>query len=159
MATYDDMTKILSEWAENVIIQIQDNLDSTNTTASGRTKESLRYEISDDEFSQTLRIYGRPYFQGVEEGRGAGKVPYKFTDILFQWATDKGIITQFGDTESKQRSVLYVVGQSIKHHGTQLYREGGRLDIYTNVINEELPKLEDDVSFFVKQSIAEIFNK
>lgn len=159
MATYDDMTKILSEWAENVIIQIQDNLDSTNTTASGRTKDSLRYEISDDEFSQTLRIYGRPYFQGVEEGRGAGKVPYKFTDILFQWATDKGIITQFGDTESKQRSVLYVVGQSIKAHGTRLYREGGRLDIFTNVINEELPKLEDDVSFFVKQSIAEIFNK
>lgn len=159
MATYDDMTKILSEWAENVIIQIQDNLDSTNTTASGRTKDSLRYEISDDEFSQTLRIYGRPYFQGVEEGRGAGKVPFKFTDILFQWATDKGIITQFGDTESKQRSVLYVVGQSIKAHGTRLYREGGRNDIFSNVINEELPKLEDDVSFFVKQSIAEIFNK
>ena len=153
MATYDDMSKILSEWAENVIIQIQDNLDSTNTTASGRTKESLRYEISDDEFSQTLRIYGRPYFQGVEEGRGAGKVPYKFTDILFQWATDKGIITQFGDTESKQRSAMYMVGQFIKTHGTRLYREGGRNDIYSVVFEEELPKLEDKVSFFIKDTI------
>ena len=157
METYNDVSEILSEWAENVIIRIQDNLDSTGTTASGKTKESLRYEIEGDEFSQKLTIYGRPYFQGVEEGRGAGKVPYNFTDILYKWATDKGIITNFGDTESKQRSVLYIVGQSIKHHGTQLFQKGGRLDIYTNVINEELPKLEEDVSFFLKQSIAEIF--
>lgn len=159
METYNDVSKILEEWAENVIIRIQDNLDSTGTTASGKTKESLRYEIEGDEFSQKLTIYGRQYFQGVEEGRGAGKIPYKFQDILYDWAEAKGILQNFGDTERKQRSVLYIVGQSIKNHGTQLYQDGGRLDIYTNVINEELPKLKEDVSFFVKQNISEIFNK
>lgn len=159
METYNDVSEILKEWAENVIIRIQDNLDSTGTTASGKTKESLRYEIEGDEFSQKLTIYGRQYFQGVEEGRGAGKVPYDFVDILYKWATAKGIIGNFGSDEDEQRDVLKIIAWSIRHHGTQLHIKGGRLDIYTNVINEELPKLEDDVSFFLKQSIAEIFNK
>lgn len=158
MVTYNDVSGILREWAENVIVHIQDNLDSTGTTASGKTKDSLRYEIDGDEFSQSLKIYGRQYFQGVEEGRGPGRVPYKFQDILYDWAQAKGILANFGDTERKQRSVLYMVGKSIKENGTRLYQDGGRLDIYSNVLNEELPKLEDNVSFFLKQSIAEIFN-
>lgn len=159
MGEIEEMNDILKEWAENVIGKIQSNLDSTGTTASGKTKESLRYEVESDEYGGKLTIYGRQYFQGVEEGRPAGKIPYTkenphlFADILYQWAKDKGILSTFGDTEEKQRSVLFIVGQKIKYHGTQLYRDGGRLDIYSNVFDEELPKLKEKMGYIIKQTI------
>lgn len=158
MAEMIEVEKILREWAENVITQIQENLDSTGTTASGKTKESLRYETESDEYGGKLVIYGRPYFQGVEDGRPAGGIPYKFQDILYQWMLDKGIEGNFGNTESEQRSAAFLVGQFIKHHGTKLYNEGGRMDIYTNVFNEEIPKLEDEITFRVKRTIYEFMD-
>lgn len=153
MGEIEEMNKVLSEWAQEVIDRIKYNLDFTGTTASGKTKDSLRYEVETDEYGGKLTIFGRQYFQGVEEGRPAGRIPYKFQDILYTWAEAKGILSKFGDTESKQRSALYMVGQFIKEHGTQLYRDGGRLDIYTNTFDMELPKLRDKVAYHIKQTI------
>ena len=113
----EDINEVLAKWCEDVITQIKTNLDSTGTTASGNTKNSIGYEVEDG----TLVIYGRPYFKGVEEGRPAGKVPYNFQDILFDWASDKGILSSFGDTVAKQRSALWLVGQFIKNNGTQIF--------------------------------------
>lgn len=146
---FDDLNAILLEWGNNVANRIKTNLDSTGTTASGRTRDSITVEVADGE----LTIYGRPYFQGVEEGRGAGKVPYNFTDILYKWMQDKGIAAEFGSTEAKQRSAAFVIGKFIEQHGTKLYRDGGREDIYTNVFEEELPKLEEKIGYVIRQSI------
>lgn len=153
MTEIHNLDEMLSEWAENVIVRIQENLDSTGTTASGKTKESLEYELTDT----GVRILGRQYFRGVEEGRPAGGIPYKFQDILYDWAKAKGILSSFGDTESKQRSALYMVGQFIKNNGTRLYREGGRTSIYTDVIEEMLPALEDEIAIEVVETILRDF--
>ncbi len=155
MIELHNLDEMLSEWAENVIVRIQENLDSTGTTASGKTKESLEYELTDT----GVRILGRQYFRGVEEGRPAGGIPYKFQDILYDWAKAKGILSSFGDTESKQRSALYMVGQFIKNNGTRLYREGGRTDIFSNVINEEVENLAEKIFFSISESIAEGLQK
>lgn len=150
MTILDDINDVLAQWCEDVINQIKTNLDTTGTTASGKTKDSLGYEVEDG----TLVIYGRPYFKGVEEGRPAGKVPYNFQDILFDWASAKGILSNFGDTISKQKSALWLVGQFIKNNGTKLYRNGGREDIYSNVIKSELPELEKRLRFKVTDTIV-----
>lgn len=150
MTTLDDINGVLDRWCQRVVEKIQTNLDSTGTTASGRSKQSLGWVVADG----TLRIYARPFFSGVETGRTPGRIPYNFTDILFQWASDKGILTNFGNTESRQRSALYLVGQFIKNSGTKLYRNGGRTDIYTDVITQELEELERQVAVRVSQSVV-----
>ena len=155
MTEIHNLDEMLSEWAENVIVRIQENLDSTGTTASGKTKESLEYELTDT----GVRILGRQYFRGVEEGRPAGGIPYKFQDILYDWAKAKGILSSFGDTESKQRSALYMVGQFIKNNGSKLYREGGRTDIYSDVINEEVENLTEKIFLNISESIVEGLQK
>lgn len=155
MTEIHNLDEMLSEWAENVVVRIQENLDSTGTTASGKTKESLEYELTDT----GVRILGRQYFRGVEEGRPAGGIPYKFQDILYDWAKAKGILSSFGDTESKQRSALYMVGQFIKNNGTKLYREGGRTDIYSDVINEEVENLTEKIFLNISESIVEGLQK
>ena len=142
---------IIEEWAENVINKIKENLDSTGTTASGKTKDSLELVMTDSGF----QIVGRQYFRSVEEGRPAGGIPYNMTDIIRKWMTDKGIENQFGKTESEKRSAAYLIGQFIKNNGTKLYRQGGREDIYTDVITEELPILFEEIEGRVLETIIE----
>lgn len=149
MTYAEELDKVLGEWGDRVADRIKSNLDTTGTTASGRTRESVEVVAENG----GLTITGRQYFRSVEEGRPAGKIPYRFQDILYDWASAKGILTNFGDAEYKQRSVLYMVGQFIKNHGTKLYRDGGRETIYTDVINEELPKLEEEIRIKVVDSI------
>ena len=149
-AYMDELNAVLSEWGAKVAAAIKSNLDTTGTTASGRTRDSVEVVVENGE----LFILGRPYFRGVEEGRGAGKIPYNFTDILHQWMKDKGIAGNFGDTESKQRNAAFVIGQFIKNHGTKLYRDGGRTDIYTQTIEDSLPDLFNDINGFVASTIA-----
>lgn len=150
MTDIHNIDQILSEWAENVIIQIQDNLDSTGTTASGKTKKSLEYELTDT----GIRILGRQYFQGVEEGRPGGGIPFRFQDIIRKWMDDKGIANQFGNTESEKRSAAWLISQFIKDNGTRLYRKGGRDDIYTTVLDEEVPKLEEQLEIKITETIV-----
>jgi len=145
----ENLNEILLKWGEHVAERIKTNLDTTNTTASGKTKQSVEVVVGDGE----LTIYGRPFFQGVETGRGAGKIPYKFTDIIRQWMTDKGIEDRFGDKEWQKRNASYMIAQKIKNEGSRLFRNGGRDDIYTNVLDEELPELEKQILYSIQQSL------
>lgn len=152
MTPLNEFDEMLLQWAEGVIERIKGRLDSTGTTASGRTKESLEAVLTDS----GVQILGRPYFQGVEIGRPAGRIPYNMTQIIRQWMEDKGISSQFGSTEAQKRSAAYLIGQFIKNNGTRLYREGGRDDIYTDVIEEELPKLFQNIDGRVAESLLRL---
>lgn len=150
MSTYtEELDSVLSDWGNRVAERIKSNLDTTGTTASGRTKDSIEVVAIDGE----LTIYGRRFFEGVETGRPAGKIPYRFQDIIRQWMDEKNIADQFGQKEWQKRNAAYLIAQKIKDSGTQLYRDGGRTSIYTDVINEELPKLEEEIRIKVVDSI------
>lgn len=156
-----DLTKILDDWAADVVTAIRVNLEETGTNASGRTSESLEYTITDDNH---IIITGRPYFRSVEEGRPAGKVPYNFTDIISQWIDDKGIASHFGITNEKEkRSVAYLIGRKIKEEGTDLYNKGGREDVYTNVIESMVGELQEAVAdgykAAVERTIVKSYNR
>lgn len=146
----EDLNEILLKWGEQVADKIKRNLDDTGTTASGKTKNSIEVVVVDGD----LQIIGRQYFRSVEEGRTAGKIPYKFNEIIRQWMDDKGIADNFGTKEYEKRNAAWIIAQKIKNSGTKLYRDGGRTDIYTDVINEELPKLFNEISGKVTQTIV-----
>lgn len=147
-----DLEAVLCDFAKNVIVKIQENLESTGTNASGRTSDSLEYEVVE---GNRLIIKGRPYFRGVEEGRPGGGIPHNMTSIISKWIDDKGIASHFGiENERQQRSVAYLIGQKIKREGTELYRNGGRDDIYTNVINDNLDELQRMVTASVIETIV-----
>lgn len=150
MTYLDELDKVLLEWGNRVADRIRTNLDETGTTASGRTKDSVQVVVGGGE----LTIYGRQYFRSVEEGRPAGKIPYRFQDIIRQWMKDKGVESQFGEKEWQRRNASYMIAQKIKNEGSRLYRNGGRSDIYSNVIAEELPKLEEQISVVIGETIA-----
>ena len=86
----------------------------------------------DGEDKQTLTVIGaRQYFMTVETGRKATpqftKPSTEFVAAIKQWMEAKGLEGQ-----------AYGIAKSIHQKGTKLHRQGGRMDIVSNVINQNL---------------------
>ena len=128
-----DVRSILYRALNEAKVRIQQNLATTGTNASGRTSRSL--EVVVDDTSGTL--FGRQAFGTVETGRRAGRVPYGFTDIIYQWMQDKGVHARVNGLRSQRSadmSMAYHIAKKIAREGSKLYRDGGRVDIYSNVL-------------------------
>lgn len=153
----ENLENVLSEWAENLINKIRHNLDATGTTTTGKTKESLRARIFDDA-GYNLVIEGRPFFQSVETGRTPTVTPQDIdlVSILAKWIKDKKLDLQWGlDKPYQVRSAAYGIFLKHKYYGSKLYRDGGRTDIYTQVLDEELPKLSEKLTTVIIEDIRE----
>lgn len=128
-----DVKSILYRALNEAKVRIQQNLETTGTNASGRTSRSL--EVVVDDTSGTL--FGRQAFGTVETGRRAGRVPYGFTEIIYQWMQDKGVHAKVEGRRSQRSadmSMAYHIAKKIAREGSKLYRDGGRVDIYSNVL-------------------------
>ena len=142
-----EIISILNSYGNSTIDQIKQNLSSTGTDASGKTSRSLRYEVTSNGTKATLKVTGKPYLMAVETGRKAtpGKKPSKdFVRSIKDWL-------QFtsGDTRP-----AYAIAMSINQKGTKLWRDGGRSDIVSSVINQNLT---DKISLDLLNKFAEQF--
>ena len=121
---HDILTRALNDARE----RIQTNLALTGTNASGRTSDSLEVVIE----GNTGTLLGRQAFGTVETGRKAGRVPYGFKHIIYQWMQDKGVHAEVSGRRSQfsaDMSMAYLIAQKIANDGSRLYRDGGRDDI------------------------------
>lgn len=164
-----DYRDIIYRSLERIRSTIADNINSKGLRASGKTEKSMRIEMYDE----GGRLVGRQYFQSLEEGRPAGKVPYNFPAIIKQWIRDKGIAVQLVPYKRRaserwqpkysveERSLNMAAGaiaHSIATRGTLLYRQGGRRDIYTPIIEEETKRLEGEIGILVADTIRKAIN-
>ena len=164
-----DYRDIIYRSLERIRSTIADNINSKGLRASGKTEKSMRIEMYD----VGGRLAGRQYFQSLEEGRPAGKVPYNFPAIIKQWIRDKGIAVQLVPYKRRaserwqpkysveERSLNMAAGaiaHSIATRGTLLYRQGGRRDIYTPIIEEETKRLEGEIGILVADVIRKAIN-
>lgn len=156
---------ILTEELDGLRQRIIANHIRAGQKASGRTIASLRVEVEDDHGT----LFGRKAFGTLETGRGPGKVPRHFTDIIRQWILDKGIrITaipykrketekwrpKYTPQERGLRAMARAIAYKIQKDGTQLHREGGRDDIYSpevrkamdNIMNRAFGIFADDIT-------------
>lgn len=142
-----EIIAILNSYGSSTVEKIRQNLASTGTNASNKTSQSLRYTVTTEGTKATLKVIGKPYFAVVETGRKPtpDKKPSKeFVRNIKDWL-------QFtsGDTRP-----AYAIAMNINKHGSKLFRKGGRKDIYSNVINQNLT---DKVSFDLLNKFSELF--
>lgn len=132
-----DLVSILSQTGTTVVDQIKRNLASTGTNATGRTAASLRFEVINETDKQILRVIGKPFFKVVETGRKAtpqySNPSKQFVDDIKQWVKARGI----------DEKAAYGIAKSIHQKGTKLFRNGGRQDIFSDVIT---PTFVDEIS-------------
>lgn len=127
-----ELIAILNKYGNSTVEQIRSNLSSTGTNATGKTAQSLRYEVTNEGTKATLKVIGKPYFAVVETGRKPTpeytKPSYEFVNSIKEWLNARG----------KSELSAYGIAKGIHAKGTKLFRDGGRKDIYSNVVNQNL---------------------
>lgn len=142
-----EIISILNQYGTSTVEKIRQNLSSTGTTATGKSAQSLRYEVTLQGTKATLKVIGKPFFAVVETGRKPtpGKKPSPdFVANIKEWLTARG-----SDTRP-----AYAIALTINKKGTKLFRDGGRQDIYSNVINQNLT---DKISLDLLNKFAQQF--
>lgn len=145
--------EIVTDELQQMVVRIQDNIETTGTTASGRTAKSMYVKPLD----YGAVLFARKYFGGLETGRPAGGVPKGFNAIIKQWIIDKGIsITQipykrkasnnwqpkYTEGERSLNLAAGAIAFNIKEKGTKLHQLGGRADIYSNELDITVSKIK-----------------
>ena len=107
--------------------------------ASGRTVRSLVVTATETGGS----LEGDSTFRYIEHGRGPGKIPHGFYDIIKDWVIAKGISYQQlaprnGTPEQGLTRLSGAIATSIMKNGTKLYRDRGYNDIYSELMEKEL---------------------
>lgn len=142
-----EFLSIVSNAGQSAVSQIRQNMAATGTNATGKSSQSLRYEIVQEGDRTILRVLGRQYFAVVETGRRPtpqyDKPSREFVASIREWAKAKGI----------QENAAYAIAKSIHKKGTQLYRSGGRQDVYTSVI----PGIVQQIGSEYLQKYANLF--
>jgi hypothetical protein len=109
--------KTLEEFDKKLINDLRASLDAAGTTTSGKTKASLKSDISLDSY----KLYGRPFIYGLEYGRkktsGGGNGSLK--GIILEWINLKGIIPR--DKISKE-TLAFLIARKIHREGDLLHR-------------------------------------
>lgn len=150
------ITDYIRQTLEEVRDGIAANIAANGRTASGNTAASMDIEV----YMASGRLTGRPAFWTLEKGRGPGRIPANLTEIIKQWALDKGIsITpipyvrqpsenwqpKYTPQERGLEAFAGAVVHNIANKGTKLYQEGGEDNIYTPVIEKAMEKLSNNV--------------
>lgn len=136
-----DIEVMLQEVFEQAKRDIIANHERAGQVASGKTRDSLSVEVVSDTTSATATMYGRKYFAALETGSAPWKKQYKhpprpFVETIAKWMTDKGI----------EGVSAYLVARKIMREGSKLYRDGGRQDIFTPVMEDIEQRIDAQLS-------------
>ena len=151
------VSRILEQHLQAVKEGIAQRMASTNRNATGKSVASLSVIVKGNEGY----LEGAQSFLSMERGRGPGKVPHDFVSIIRQWILAKGIsyqnmIPKNGNAEQGLRRLSGAIAYSIMKRGTSLHRSQGYNDIYATLLQEELKKIEEEVSYTVELEVDKI---
>lgn len=142
----DKVMELVASELEVLKQRIIENHRNAGQVASGRTIASLKVEITEDGGV----LWGRSAFGTLETGRKGGKVPAGFWKIIRQWMDDKGIQVE------KPDSFAYLVARKIAREGTQLFRNGGRSDIYSPEVKDTVDRVSDGIGILFGSEVEHI---
>lgn len=88
----------------------------------------------------------------TETGRGPGRVPYNFKDILYKWSLDKGI--SFKSNKDRAR-FSYLTARKIMRSGTTQFRKGAIDSIFTKPWESYENKIDDIIHESIERNVRE----
>jgi hypothetical protein len=154
---------LINSFGKKLLEDTKQSLDSNGSTASGKTKDSLWYEVTPNRF----KFWGRPFINTLEVGRrptsagGDGSLKR----AIRQWIDDKGIIAN----GISKDSLAFLIARKIHREGDLLFNGANfqgktkPTQIIYGVINDgRLNQLKSsllfDVVTQVKKEISDAYN-
>ena len=129
----------LEAFGDELVKRIQAEMQNKGLNASGNLSNSLEYRIENLWGETHLTVYGDEYFLYAEKGRGPGRVPRNFGEILAEWAEDKRV--SLPPAFKDYRQFGWATASKIRKYGSERHRENKPLDILGPVVDEMIPKL------------------
>jgi hypothetical protein len=132
-----ELFDIINNRSIDLINDIRANLGATGTNATGRTSQSLRFELKQSGSKYTMQLFGRPFFMTVETGRKPSdkKPSREMINNLKVWMDARGM----------DSSKVWGVATKIQQRGTRLWFEGGREDIVQPAVDEFINNVSQEL--------------
>ena len=152
----DNVLSVVADELDALRERIIANHEAAGQVASGRTRDSIRVERTEDGGI----LWGRQAFSVLETGRKPGKVPMRFNEIIRQWMEDKGITAKpipyvrkpsdkwrpkYTPEERGMISLSGAIAYKIMTEGTEMYRTGQKKDIYSTDMEKAIREIERKV--------------
>ena len=140
--------EILKQGLTKLVDDIIEASRAARQEASGETYRHITPEVS----VMSGGVYAPSYLYILAIGRGPGKAPRDFAQIIMDWAQHKGI--QFTDRKAFLRWAN-AVAWKIRREGNKLYRNHGNIDIFETPIREFEEWLDKQLDVFYTSAIDE----
>ena len=158
---------VLEEYMDNAYILFDRQFKRDKRSASGETLRKLDFKLNVKSDEYIVTFYAPDYYEYVEEGRKAGKMPPR--EAILKWIQVKKILPK-PDKNGKLPStetLAFLIARAIGKHGTikdKGYKGGEYLADTVEEINDKyLPKLqealEQDVAEFAVESFDKVTNE
>lgn len=97
-----------------------------------------------------------PYDKRVlENGRGPGKVPFNFRDVIYRWTFNKGIAFK---SQSERLKFASAVAYKMAKEGSVQFRKGVKLDIYSTIEQRYESEVKNLVVSIISEKIKNKIN-
>lgn len=150
MESVNSIPQIVTKHLQAIQQGIVANMEAMKRNASGRSVASLKVEAGRNASGEASAfLTGGQQWLYMQRGRGPGKVPYNFAEIIREWIVKKGLSLASvpGKTqERKLTSLSYMIANSIMKKGTTLHRNSGYNDIFDTLVAKEMEKLADEAA-------------
>jgi hypothetical protein len=142
------LDQLLNDYGRRAV----DLIKSRVPVVSGKTRDSVYYEVIKEEDKISLRVKGRPFFPGVETGRKPtqGSTYSGFDERLDEWMADKGFPTKLSKTGKKYYLIgdKWMTGKSlaylINQRGDKKHRTG-KVDVYSSALESLVQELIKEI--------------
>lgn len=149
-----NLNTILNEYGILGVKAIQDVIRPESAT--GRTVNSIRFEVKTKNTTETLTIFGRKFISAMETGRGPRKSSeYQgYDQSLLQWMAARGIGSDL--TAKKKQQLARFLALKINREGDALHKAGNR-KLYTPVVEKLEKEITDRITQdFIQSTITRI---
>lgn len=153
------LAEILQEQLGGAVEAIKRNMDSTDFNATNKTKNSLGFEVTNDDATVIGTIFGNASLQWAETGRPprTSTTDSGLAEKILQWMKARGIGSDL--TEKGQQGLARFITLRINRLGTKLYQEGRTRDVYSSILEELTKEIEKEIRFYIDRTIITTFKK
>lgn len=130
-------------------VEIQSAMAAKGINASGRTSKSIKVKQSASGIRLVLAGDDHAPLETLEIGRPSGRVPYNFTDIIYQWSLDKNL--NWGDAKQRKKIAGAVAWGKIRVFGTN--RHASPVEVYSEPTKKAKVELMSDIRIAVAAMI------
>ena len=139
MASFIDFGRV-GEAADLLIEDIPSEMEKQNINAKGNLSASLGWRITANDRGLSLSVMADGYWDYAVGGRGPGKIPGNFIDILQDWIMVKNI-----PFDGSIRNFAGAIAYNIKNSGSRRYRENDPADVLSGPVERFLERAGDMV--------------